>query len=266
MLMRPFEEYSTAYPNVEVKRDANGVLELRMHTGDGPLLWGQNPHGQLTNLYVDIAHDDDNKIIILTGTGDDFISGMKASRIEFARKSEGDDHYSGDPELFSLLHYQGKQLMQSILDIEVPMIAAVNGPVGTHSEQALLCDIVLASDTATFADAVHFAAGMIPGDGVHVIYHEAMGLNRARYFLLTGEEINAQQALEWGLVNEVMPAEKLLPRARELATKILEKPPMVVRLTRQILVHDLKKRMLDELSLGLALEHWAISKFFPTQS
>jgi enoyl-CoA hydratase/carnithine racemase len=91
------------------------------------------------------------------------------------------------------------------------MIAAVNGPVTTHSDQALLCDIVLAADTAKFADAVHFTAGLLPGDGINVVYSELLGVNRARYLLLTGQELDARQALEMGLVAEVMPQADLMP-------------------------------------------------------
>ena len=267
MQLRPFAEYSEDYPNVDIQRD-DGVLEIRLHTGDGPLVWGEVAHAQLTNLWTEVALDNDNKVVILTGTGDSFIGGMKASKDQQAwgLSNADDGRLRASAERWSYLHYQGKRLMQALLDIEVPMIAAVNGPVGTHSEQALLCDIVLAADTATFKDAVHFSAGLIPGDGVHVIYSAAMGLNRARYFLLTGQEISAWQAFEWGLVNEVLPPDQLLSRARELAAMILSKPPLVVRLTRQVLVQDVKKRMLDEVGYGLGIESLAATEFHPSQS
>jgi enoyl-CoA hydratase/carnithine racemase len=265
-MIRPFEEYSKAYPNVDIQRTTDGVLELRLHTDNGPLLFGEGPHGQLVNLYTEIAGDVDNKIVILTGTGDWFISGMKASELPSTTEVKGAGHHKADVGRWAELHYTAKRIMQAQLDIEVPMIAAINGPIGTHSDQALLCDIVLAADTASFRDVVHFPAGLLPGDGIHALYGEIMGLNRMRYFMLTGQEINAQQALEWGLVNEVMPVEKLMPRARELAQAILEKPPLVVRLTRQVLVQDLKKRMLDEVGYGQGLEALAATEYFPSRS
>jgi enoyl-CoA hydratase/carnithine racemase len=94
MKIRPFEEYSQAYPNIAMHRDGGGVLELRLHSGDGPMIWAEGPHAQLTNLYTEIATDDDNKIVILTGTGDYFISGMKASAADTGfglREAEGGD-------------------------------------------------------------------------------------------------------------------------------------------------------------------------------
>jgi enoyl-CoA hydratase/carnithine racemase len=267
MEIRPFDVYSKAYPNIDMTRGDDGVLEMQMHTDDGPMIWGESPHGQLANAYTEIAADNDNKLVILSGRGDQFIRGMRVSELPSVTKSDSPDgHHKASAERWSFLHYQGKRLMQSLLDIEVPMIAVVNGSVAVHSEQALLCDIVLAADNVTFKDGVHFVAGLLPGDGVHVIYTEAMGINRARYFLLTGQEINAQQALDWGLVNELLPADQLMARARELAAMILEKPPMVVRLTRQVLVQDLKKRMLDDVGYGIALESLAATEFFPQKA
>ena len=110
----------------------------------------------------------------------------------------------------------------NLLDIEVPVIAAVNGPVNIHAEIAVLSDIVLAADHAAFADAPHFPNGLVPGDGVHVIWPYLLGRNRGRYFLLTGQRLSAQEALQLGVVSEVMPASRLLPRARELARQILK--------------------------------------------
>ena len=82
-----------------------------------------------------------------------------------------------------------------MLDIEVPMIAAVNGPARIHAEIPVLCDIVLASEDAVFQDLPHFINGTVARDGVHLVWPLLLGLNRGRYFLLTGQELSAQQAL-----------------------------------------------------------------------
>ncbi len=118
----------------------------------------------------------------------------------------------------------------------------------------LMCDIVLASEEAAFQDSAHFRGGMVPGDGVNVVFAMLMGLNRARYFLLTAQVISAKQALEYGLVNEVLPREKLMPRAWELARQILQQPVIVRRYTRVILSEYLRRPMSDLLGYGLALE------------
>lgn len=134
------------------------------------------------------------------------------------------------------------------------MISAINGPALRHSELPLLCDIVLAAEEATFQDSGHFTNGLIPGDGMHIIYPLLLGLNRGRYFLLTGQTIGAQQALELGLVSEVLPRQALLPRAWELAEQLTKQSPLVLRYSRVLLTQYVKRQMHDLLGYGLALE------------
>ena len=92
----------------------------------------------------------------------------------------------------------------NILDIEVPLIAAVNGPVRLHSEYILLADIVLATPSTVFQDKPHFELGVASGDGVHLSWQEAIGSIRGRYFIMTRQELDAQTAKEWGAVNEIV--------------------------------------------------------------
>jgi enoyl-CoA hydratase/carnithine racemase len=115
----------------------------------------------------------------------------------------------------------------------------------------LLADIVLAADTAAFQDSAHFPGGLVPGDGVHVVYPMLLGVNRARYFLLTGQVIHAAQAKELGLVAEVLPPDQVLPRAWELARMIAARPEVLVRHTRAILVESIKRQLQEYLPLGL---------------
>jgi 6-oxocamphor hydrolase len=142
----------------------------------------------------------------------------------------------------------------NLLDIEVPMIAAVNGPALVHAEIAVLCDIVLAADNAAFQDAPHFPGGTVPGDGVHVVWPLVLGTNRGRYFLLTGQKLSAQDALNLGVANEVVPRAQLLSRAWELAEQLVKQPPLTLRYARVVLTQRLKRLMLDDLGYGLALE------------
>jgi 6-oxocamphor hydrolase len=147
----------------------------------------------------------------------------------------------------------------------VPVISAVNGPARIHPEIPVLSDIVLAADTALFQDAPHFMSGIVPGDGAHIVWPYVIGANRGRYFLLTGQELDAKTALAYGAVAEVLPRDRLMSRARELANLIGSQPILARRYTRVALTHRIK-RLLDEgLSLGLAIEALAAIDQLPTE-
>jgi len=141
-----------------------------------------------------------------------------------------------------------------MLNIEVPMIAAINGPCLVHTEYALICDMILASEDAEFQDLPHLAFGIVPGDGVHVLWPEVIGSIRGRYFLMTQQKLSARQALEYGAVNEVVPRPRLLPRARELAQGLLKYNDLTLRYMRLALTQRLKRLLAEGVPIGLALE------------
>jgi enoyl-CoA hydratase/carnithine racemase len=100
----------------------------------------------------------------------------------------------------------------------------------------------------------------VPGDGVHIVFPLTMGLNRGRYFLLTGQKIGAQEAKDVGLVSEVLPRDKLLPRAWELARLVLQQPELNRRYARICITEQLRRQFNDLLPYGLALEGLAITQ------
>lgn len=246
------EDYADKYKTIRMRRE-DGILELAVHSNGGPLRWGRLPHAELEEAFLNISRDRENQLVILTGTGDEF-SGP-----------------APDPETNKALHrmtaeewgelgWEAKNFLTNLLAIDVPMISAVNGPAMRHAELPIMCDIVLASETATFQDSAHFVGGLVPGDGVHVVFPMAMGLNRGRYFLLTGQVIDAREAKEIGLVNEVLPREQLLPRAWELARQIMQQPELNRRYARIMLTEQLRRQINDLLPYGLALEGLAITQ------
>jgi enoyl-CoA hydratase/carnithine racemase len=241
--MATFREYSDRYQFVRMER-RDGILQLTLHTDGGTLQWGAGPHRELPQVFRAIGGDPDNRVIIMTGAGDAF-TGPRGTPDSRPRRT---------PAQWDSTYWEGKQLLSNLLDIEVPMISAINGPALRHSELPLLCDIVLAAEGATFQDSGHFVNGLIPGDGMHIVYPLLLGLNRGRYFLLTGQSLSAEEAQELGLVNEVLPKEDLLPRAWELAEQLSQQPPLVLRYSRVLLTQYLKRLMHDLLGYGLALE------------
>src|SRR5437899_11597572 len=93
----------------------------------------------------------------------------------------------------------------NIIVIDLPLHAAVNCTVRLHSEYILLADIVLATPSTVFQDQPHFEFGIVPGDGVNLLWQEVIGTVRGRYFILTRQELDAETAREWGAVNEIVP-------------------------------------------------------------
>lgn len=253
MQLPTLDEYSRRYDYLKFERE-DGILQLTMHTGGRDLEWGFAPHQELGYAFADIASDPDNKVIIFTGSGDTFIH----------REDLGGDGVTAEAWSGHVLP-DAKRLLMNLLEIQAPMIAAVNGPATVHAELALLCDVVLAADHATFQDAPHYPSGLVPGDGVHVVWPMLLGLNRGRYFLMTGQELSAREAQDLGVVNEVMPQAKLLPRAWELARKIRQRPAVTTRLTREAMLIGVKRAMLEQLPYGLALEGLAACDYWPTE-
>ena len=128
------------------------------------------------------------------------------------------------------------------------------------SFRALLCGIVLAAETAQFQDSAHFNSEVVPGDGMHIVYPLLLGMNRGRYFLLTGQTLDAAQALQLGLVAEVLPVDKLLGRAWELADDLVRKPTLLLRYTRLLFTEYLRRQMHDLLGYGLGMELLALGE------
>jgi len=248
--MSRFETYRDKFSCLRMRRE-DGILEMRLHTDDGPLRWGLIPHGELPDAFAEVGRDRDNRVVILTGTGDEF-SGIRAN---VASRSLAQGITA---RAYDRVHWEGGALLMNLLNIECPVIAAINGPAWRHCEIPLLSDIVLASDTAQFQDSAHFMSGMLPGDGMHIVMPLLMGMNRGRYFLLTGQTLSAHAAQELGLVNEVLPADQVLARAWEHARLLAARPTLLLRYTRLMFTEHLRKRMQDLLGYGLAMEGLAL--------
>ena len=241
--MATLEQYANKYEHARMER-RDGILQITLHTNGGTLQWGSGPHSELPQVFNDVGSDPENKVVIMTGVGEAF-TGPRGTPDSRPRRT---------PAEWDATYWEGKRLLMNLLDIEVPMISAINGPALRHSELPLLCDIVLAAEEVEFQDSGHFMNGLIPGDGMHIVYPLLLGVNRGRYFLLTGQSLSAQQALELGLVNEVLPRERLVDRAWELAEQLTRQSPLILRYSRVLLTQNLKRQMHDLLGYGLALE------------
>lgn len=241
--MSKFETYQNAFPNARLTRDKNGVLEVTLHTGGGKLVFNGHTHEQFVDLFHAIGEDRDNRVVILTGSGDAFMDAISPDGFDFFT-----------PQGYDKILREGRKVLSNILDIEVPMITALNGPVLLHSEYALLTDIVLATPETVFQDKPHFEFGIVPGDGMHILWPEVIGSIRGRYFLLTRQVLDARTAKDWGVVNEIVPADRLLARAHDIADSIAALPPLTGRYTRMALTQRLRRVVEEGAAFGLALE------------
>jgi enoyl-CoA hydratase/carnithine racemase len=248
--MSNLSDYADKYQSVRFER-RDGILLMTLHTDGGSLRWGFGPHGELPEAFHDVGGDRDNRVVILTGTGPEF-SGPRAT--------PGTSSFPSRPsnERIDRIHWEGRHLLMRLLEIEVPVISAINGPAWRHSEIPLLADIVLAADTAQFQDSAHFASDVVPGDGMHIVMPLLLGMNRGRYYLLTGQTLDARQALDLGLVAEVLPPDRLMARAWELAEDLAKRPTLLLRYTRLLLTEALRRQMHDLLGYGLGMEMLAL--------
>ena len=191
-----YSEYCDRYANYRFELSDDGILFMQCHTNGGSLVWDWRAHDQMSDAFADIAGDREIKVLIHTGTGENY-------NANWGRMPNGDPVEKPDyllmPGTRGLVKldekaWYARHLITNVLDVDVPMISAVNGPCNMHSEVPLLGDIVLASDDAYFQDASHFPRGQVPGDGQHVIWSFLAGHTRARYFLLTGMKLSAARS------------------------------------------------------------------------
>jgi enoyl-CoA hydratase/carnithine racemase len=258
-----FAEYRDAYANYRFELSDDGILFMQCHTDGGPLHWEWSSHDAMADAFADVAGDREIKVVIHTGTGDTYNHSWGRPVTD-----SGAPLYHAYNDLDGVAtmdekSWYGRMLLENLLAVDVPMIAAVNGPCSMHSEVPLLMDIVLASEDAWFQDLSHFPRGMVPGDGQHVLWDALVGPSRARYLLLMGAQLTAQEAREWGVVHEVLPKDQLLDRAWEIAHMLAMRPPIALRNTRHLMVQNLKRAFLNELDHGLQAEMWAQRQFFP---
>jgi enoyl-CoA hydratase/carnithine racemase len=236
--------YFAAYRSLKFTRDPQGVLVVEFHTKGGPLTFTAQDHTDFVDAFYRVSQDRDNKIVILTGTGGEFIPGIDFS--SFGNVA--------DPGVWSQVHDEGVQILENLCNIRVPMIAAIEGHVNVHSEYALLANVIVASEGATFNDLPHFAGGIVPGDGIFTAWSYRGGAGRAEAFLLNPHPVTAQTAYEWGVVAEVVRDGQALARARELAGLYLKAPEVTRRNTRAHFIQPLKERIVREVGYGLSLE------------
>jgi enoyl-CoA hydratase/carnithine racemase len=242
-----FDDYKEVFKdNYKLERRDDGVILVQAHTVDGPIKLSVENHRSVAQVFKTVGADPENEVMIFTGTGDDFM--MEPDPEGFKIEAEDLNYWA-----YEYAFKDGRVNLNALMnDLEIPTIGALNGP-GFHTELCLMCDLTICSEDTVIYD-LHYDIGSVPGDGINICFQELLGTKRAAYALLTGEAIDAQKALDCGMVNEVVPRDKLIERAYQLADQIMTQPRTTRRMSTQVIRRPWKRRMTEDFDAGLAMQ------------
>lgn len=201
-------------------------------------------HHELAELFADLRTERDARAILLTGSKKAFSAGGDFNWFPELR----------DPATLDALRADARRIISDLVDVELPVVCAVNGPaVGLGASIALLCDVIFMADS-TFISDPHVVAGIVAGDGGAVIWPLLLGPARAKQYLLTGDPVPAVEAERIGLVNRVVPAADLEAEALAFATRLADGAPLAVRYTKLAVNKLVKDALNTAFDASTALE------------
>ena len=213
---------------------------------------------EVMNAFDAALHDDflealgvlreagDVRAVVLASTGKAFSAG---GDFDFMRQGH-------DDPVFLRRHMDvGRHLLYSLVDLPLPIVVALQGAaIGLGATVALACDCVVAARSAVLADP-HVNIGLVAGDGGCLVWPAAMGLLRAKRYLLTGDRLPAEEAHRFGLVTDLVDEpDDALPAARALAARIAALPPLAVQGTKRALANVMRARASEVVDFAFALE------------
>ncbi|MCX4095752.1 enoyl-CoA hydratase/isomerase family protein [Nocardia sp. alder85J] len=207
-------------------------------------------HRELGDIWADLAAHRTIRAVVLTGAGRAFSAGG-----DLPRMLETQRDLAVQDEVFD----EARRIVHGMVNLPRPIVAAVNGPaVGLGASLVALSDLAVAAETAFLADP-HLGVGLVPADGTAMLWPLMTGLLRAKEFVLLGERIPAAKALEYGLVNRVVPAEDVLSTAIELAHRLAEIPRRALADTKRILNAGATQILGAALEQALAAERQSVT-------
>lgn len=232
------------------EQDEHGIVTLTMdHPETRNALTGNKLVDAFLAAFQRIEADPSVRVAIITGAGKVFSSGGSINEMERQLEPEFDS---------AVLRHEYKQGIQrlplALHKLEVPVIAAINGPaIGAGFDLACMCDIRIASDRAVFAESF-VKLGIVPGDGGAWFLPRLIGMSRAAEMTLTGDAIDTQQALEWGLISKAVAQDQLLDECRKMALRIASNPPEAVRMSKRLLREGQHSRLDTLLEMAAAFQ------------
>jgi enoyl-CoA hydratase len=192
------------------KEDGIGIVTIKPHKAVN--LLNIDAFIELNNMFIDLENDPDIRVVILTGSGRAFVAGVDITEMK-----------DNSPVTIERFIKIAREAGDRVYHLSKPVIAAINGyAFGGGNELGLACDLRIASENARFGQQeINF--GIIPGGGAIQRLNRLVGMTRAKEIVYTGEVIDAKTAFEFGFINKVVPADKLMDEARAMARKLLSK-------------------------------------------
>jgi len=248
-----FEEYKERFKDfAHLERTEDGILLCRLMWKEGPVMWSYQSQNAYARLWSAIGQDPKNEVMILTCTDPYWLvfNSDPTSFDELEQKGSHDDKYNVN--ISDTMNF----VENFINDIEIPTIAAINGQ-GMHYEFALMSDVTICDPDYTFSDA-HFSRDMVAGDGMNFALSVAAGVKRANYMSFMEPKIDAKTALEWGIINEIVPHDKLISRAYEIANHIMKSSRTVRRLQHEIAIRPWKRALQNDERVRVLCEMYSV--------
>ena len=210
----------------------NSIAKITLNRPEALNALNEELLGELMIVLKDVEEDNNIKVVIITGAGRAFSAGRDLPGVLAGREWPGGDRY------------------KALEDLSKPVIAAVNGYCYTGGfEMAMCADIIIASEKAVFGDT-HARFGIVPGGGQTQRLPRQIGIKKAKELLFVCDTISATEAERIGLVNKVVPADKLQEAAMEMAEKIAKNIPEALKIIKTLM----NKGMYTDLEAGLHLE------------
>lgn len=205
----------------------NGAAWVTLNRPDALNAMNQNILDGYTEVIEKAEKDPDVKAVVFTGSGRAFSAGAD---LKYVLQFMG----SGDPVKVRTFMKQAYQAFARVGECEKPTIAAVNGVTAAGGlELTLACDLVIAAESVKIGDG-HINFGMLPGGGSAIRLPRKISETRAKYLLYTGELLPVQKVADWGLINEIVPDDQLIPTVEALVAKLASKSPLAMRMMKQL--------------------------------
>jgi enoyl-CoA hydratase/carnithine racemase len=249
--MAAIREEAMDFETLRLELADAGIATLTLHRPEALNAWNGRMAYEVDQALRALDQDDRARVVVVTGAGRAFCAG--------ADLSGGDDRFAAGPDATRPGHRERGPVEQAMWPflLRKPVIAAINGhAIGVGITFPMTCDVRFVAEDAKLQFAF-VRRGVIPELASHVIVPRVVGLSSAADLLLTGRIFRGREAAERGLASRALPAEQVLPAAREHAREYLQAAPVSVAISKRLLWEGLTTAPLDMMRREMPLFHWS---------